>query len=56
MKIKCLIVDDEPLAHRVIERYSENVPFLEIVAKCFNAIEAIEVMHNQQVDLYFFGY
>lgn len=53
MKIKCLIVDDEPLAHRVIERYSENVPFLEIVAKCFNAIEAIEVMHNQQVDLIF---
>ncbi len=53
MKIRTLIIDDEPLAHRVIERYSENVPFLEIVAKCFNAIEAIEVMHNQQVDLLF---
>jgi DNA-binding LytR/AlgR family response regulator len=53
MKIRCIIIDDEPLAHRVIERYSENVPFLEIVAKCFNAIEAIEVMHNQQVDLLF---
>lgn len=53
MKIKCLIIDDEPLAHRVIERYGENVPFLEIVAKCFNAIEAIEVMHNQQIDLIF---
>jgi DNA-binding LytR/AlgR family response regulator len=53
MKIRCLIIDDEPLAHRVIERYAENISFLEIVAKCFNAIEAIEVMHNQSVDLLF---
>lgn len=53
MKIRCLIIDDEPLAHRVIERYAENISFLEIVAKCFNAIEAIEAMHNQQFDLIF---
>jgi DNA-binding LytR/AlgR family response regulator len=53
MKIRCLIIDDEPLAQRVIERYSENVPFLEIVKKCNNAIEAIEVLHNEQVDLLF---
>ena len=53
MNIRCLIIDDEPLAQRVIERYSENIPFLEIVDKCNNAVEAIEVLHNREVDLLF---
>lgn len=53
MSIRCLIVDDEPLAQRVIERYAENLPFLEILKKCNNAIEAIEFLHNQPVDLIF---
>jgi len=53
MKIKCLIIDDEPLAQRVIERYAENISFLEIVRKCNNAMEAIEVMHHSDVDLLF---
>jgi len=53
MNIRCLIVDDEPLAQRVIEKYAENIPFLEIVEKCNNAIEAIEVLHNKEIDLLF---
>jgi len=53
MKIKCLIIDDEPLAQRVIERYAENISFLEIVKKCSNAMEAIEVLHHHSVDLLF---
>jgi DNA-binding LytR/AlgR family response regulator len=53
MNIRCLIIDDEPLAQRVIEKYAGNLAFLEIVQKCNNAIEAIEVLHNQQVDLLF---
>jgi DNA-binding LytR/AlgR family response regulator len=48
-----LIIDDEPLAQRVIERYAENISFLEIVQKCNSAIEAIEVLHNREVDLLF---
>ncbi len=53
MNIRCLIIDDEPLAQRVIERYAENVPFLEIIQKCNNAVEAIDVLHNREVDLLF---
>ena len=53
MNIRCLIIDDEPLAQRVIEKYAENIPFLEIVEKCSNAVEAIEVLHNREVDLLF---
>lgn len=53
MKMKCLIIDDEPLAHRVIERYSENLPFLEVVRSCNSALEAIELIHQDQIDLIF---
>lgn len=53
MNIRCLIIDDEPLAQRVIERYVADLPFLEIVKKCNNAVEAIEVLHKQEVDLLF---
>jgi DNA-binding LytR/AlgR family response regulator len=53
MNIRCLIIDDEPLAQRVIERYAENVPFLEIVQKCNSAVEAIDVLHTREVDLLF---
>ena len=41
-KIKCLIVDDEPLAIKVIENYLQRLNEFEIVAKCESAIEAIQ--------------
>lgn len=53
MNIRCLIIDDEPLAQRVIERYAENLSYLHIVKKCNSAIEAIEVLHHEGVDLIF---
>lgn len=53
MNIRCLIIDDEPLAQRVIERYAENLSYLKIVKKCNSAIEAIEVLHHEGVDLIF---
>ena len=53
MKIKCLIIDDEPLAHRVIEKYCEDIPFVIIVDKFFKAIDAIEVLKKKEIDLIF---
>lgn len=53
MKIKCLIIDDEPLAQRVIEKYAQSLPFLEVVGKCSQAVEAIEFLHQQKIDLMF---
>lgn len=53
MKIRCLIVDDEPLARRVIERYAADLPFLVVSGKCNNALEAIEFLHQHEVDLIF---
>ena len=51
--IKCLIVDDEPLARDVIRRYVEKVPILHLVGECGNAIDALMLLQNQAVDLIF---
>jgi DNA-binding LytR/AlgR family response regulator len=53
MKIRCLIVDDEPLAHQVILKYMEDVPFLEPVGQCYLATEALSFLSTQAVDLIF---
>ncbi len=53
MKIKCLIVDDEPLAQRVLEKYIAALPSLELIAKCGNALEAASLLHERSVDLIF---
>ncbi|AXY73541.1 DNA-binding response regulator [Paraflavitalea soli] len=53
MKIRCLIVDDEPLAHEVILKYIEDVPFLETVGQCYLATEALAFLSTYTVDLIF---
>jgi DNA-binding LytR/AlgR family response regulator len=50
---KCLIIDDEPLAQNVIESYLNNFSFIELVAKCENAIMALEWIKKQKIDLIF---
>src|ERR1700709_1149460 len=50
-KIKCLIVDDEPFARDLIETFISRIPFLELVAKCENAFDAIDILQAQQIDL-----
>jgi DNA-binding LytR/AlgR family response regulator len=51
--IKCLIVDDEPMARDVIRRYIEKVPILQLMGECGNAIYAMVFLHNDPVDLIF---
>ncbi len=53
MKTKCLIVDDEPLAIKVIEAHARKIPSLEVVATCQNAVEAFDVLLKKQIDLVF---
>jgi len=51
--IRCLIVDDEPLARRVIENYIARLPSLELMHQCANAIEAAAYLHTHPVDVMF---
>ncbi len=53
MKLQCLIVDDEPIAQKILENYILKVDFLELAAKCSNAIDALQVLHNQTIDIIF---
>jgi len=53
MKIKTLIVDDEPHAIEVIEQYVQHFPELEVVATCTNAIQAFQLLQQSKVDLMF---
>ena len=52
-KIKCLIVEDEPIATEVLEDYVAQVPHLQLVASCRDALYALEVLKEQTVDLIF---
>src|SRR5579871_658926 len=51
--IKCIVVDDEPLAREVIIRFIARVPSLCLVAQCENAIQAMNCIQQQEVDLAF---
>ncbi len=48
-----LIIDDEPIAHRIIEKYCENLPHLEKKGNCYNAFEAMQFLNENTVDLLF---
>lgn len=51
--IRCLIVDDEPLARDVIRRYISEISTLELVGECANAIQAFTALQQQPIDLLF---
>jgi DNA-binding LytR/AlgR family response regulator len=51
--IKCVIVDDEPLARDVLRRYIEMVPTLTCCGECGNAVEAMSFLQRQPADLLF---
>lgn len=53
MKIRCLLVDDEPIAQDVLESYIERIEVLEMVGKCRSAIEAFTFLQDQRIDLIF---
>ena len=53
MKIKCLIVDDEPLAIQLIKNHLSNLENFEVVASCANAVKALEILSSMPVDLMF---
>lgn len=50
---KCIIVDDEPAAHYVLVNYIKQNPRLELVFQCYNAIEAMDYLRENKVDLMF---
>ncbi len=52
-KIKCLIIDDEPIAREGLKEYVDQIEFLKLIATCKNAIEATNWMQKADIDLIF---
>jgi len=52
-KLKCVVVDDEPMAREIIETYIAKTPNLELISSCKNATEAILFAQENEVDLFF---
>ncbi|HSZ72034.1 MAG TPA: response regulator transcription factor [Cytophagaceae bacterium] len=53
MKIKCLAIDDEPLALGLVSDYISQIPFLELVGSYTSALDALQVMQTEKIDLIF---
>jgi DNA-binding LytR/AlgR family response regulator len=51
--IKCLIVDDEPVAREILENHLAKIDAVEVVAGCKNALEAFHFINAEKVDLIF---
>ena len=48
-----LIIDDEPMAHQIIKEYCDLIPDLKLAKHCYDALEALEFLRTNQVDLIF---
>ncbi len=53
MKLRCLIVDDEPLAVNVLETHIANIPSLQVAGSCNNAFAAMDLLKHENIDLMF---
>ena len=53
MILNCIAVDDEPLALEIVVSYIEQTPFLKLVGKYSNAVDALKAIHEQEIDLVF---
>lgn len=52
-KTRCLIIDDEPLAIKLIRTHLTKLESFEIAGECRNALKAIEFLKNEKIDLMF---
>lgn len=53
MKLRCLLIDDEPPALKVLQSHIAQIDGLEVAGLCSNAVEAIKVLHQKTVDVMF---
>jgi two-component system LytT family response regulator len=53
MKLRCLIIDDKPLAIDLLVDYTKKVPFLELIATTNNPVEGLSMLQSSNIDLVF---
>ena len=53
MKLKCLIIDDEPVARKLLKEYIEDISFLELAGEADNPLKAQAILDREPIDLLF---
>jgi len=53
MNMKCIVVDDESMARKLLAENIRQIPFLELVKSCKNPFEAMQVLEEEEIDLIF---
>lgn len=51
--LKYIIIDDEPLAHEIIEEFCSMLPHVQLEKKCYNAMEAMQFLNENTIDFMF---
>src|SRR6266704_737856 len=53
MKLKCIIIDDEPIARKVLEEFINDIDFLELIGQAENPVKAMSLLNNNSIDIIF---
>jgi DNA-binding LytR/AlgR family response regulator len=53
MKLKCIIIDDEPIARKVLQEFIAEIDYLELIGQAENPLKAISLLGNNDVDIIF---
>jgi DNA-binding LytR/AlgR family response regulator len=51
MKLKCVIIDDEPIARKVLQEYIEEIEFLELAGQAENPLKAMALLNAEEIDI-----
>jgi DNA-binding LytR/AlgR family response regulator len=53
MKLKCIIIDDEPIARRVLQEFIEEIDYLELAGQAENPLKAMSLLNDNDIDIIF---
>ena len=53
MKLKCIIIDDEPIARKVLQEFVEEIDFLELAGQAENPLKAMSLLNDNDIDIIF---
>jgi len=53
MKLKCVIIDDEPVARKILQEFIEEIEYLELAGQAENPLKAITLLNDNDIDLIF---
>jgi DNA-binding LytR/AlgR family response regulator len=53
MKLKCIIIDDEPIARKIVQEFIEEIDYLELLGKAENPLKAIPFLNDNDIDIIF---